>query len=367
MDYPVEYKELKAGNLQTEREQRNRIFNDIYKRLLSAGTINEDLVTKDYLQKVIADLPSGGGGGGAVDSVVSGTGISVDSSDPANPEVSISDTTVTAGSYGVGSTNTVVNFVVNAQGQLTSAGTNLIDIDAAQVSGQLNTSQFADGSVTDAKLRNSNALSVIGRPTNTSGDPQDIVASVTGTSLTYNGTSLGFGAINLANSDATAGALIPSRGGTGTNAPVNGSILVGNGLGSWTQTTPATFLNTLDALASTRSASTTFSGPLFETGTISITLASNTSNWAPTGFASCNIIRLTASAAINLSGIGAGTAGRRITLMNVGTNTVTILHNSTSTAANQFLCPGSVNFSLTANKCVDLWYDTTSSRWRIIG
>jgi hypothetical protein len=52
-----------------------------------------------------------------------------------------------------------------------------------------------DNSVTDAKLRDSVALSVIGRATNSSGDPTDIVASSDGDILRRSGTTLGFGAI----------------------------------------------------------------------------------------------------------------------------------------------------------------------------
>jgi hypothetical protein len=47
--------------------------------------------------------------------------------------------------------------------------------------------------VTDAKLRNSAALSVIGRSANTAGDPADIAAGTDGHVLRRSGTALGFG------------------------------------------------------------------------------------------------------------------------------------------------------------------------------
>jgi len=53
----------------------------------------------------------------------------------------------------------------------------------------------ANNSITNAKLRDSVALSVIGRSANSTGDPGDIAASSDGDVLRRSGTSLGFGAI----------------------------------------------------------------------------------------------------------------------------------------------------------------------------
>lgn len=52
-----------------------------------------------------------------------------------------------------------------------------------------------NNAVTDAKLRDSNGLSVIGRTANSSGDPADIIASSDDTVLRRSGTAIGFGAI----------------------------------------------------------------------------------------------------------------------------------------------------------------------------
>lgn len=56
----------------------------------------------------------------------------------------------------------------------------------------VNTLKLAADAVTDAKLRNSSALSVIGRASNTNGDPADILASATNTFLSRRGTALVF-------------------------------------------------------------------------------------------------------------------------------------------------------------------------------
>jgi len=66
---------------------------------------------------------------------------------------------------------------------------------------------LVDNAVTNAKIRDSAGLSVIGRSANTSGDPGDITASTDNQVLRRSGTSIGFGAVNLASSDAVTGDL----------------------------------------------------------------------------------------------------------------------------------------------------------------
>jgi hypothetical protein len=56
----------------------------------------------------------------------------------------------------------------------------------------------ADNSITDAKLRDSAGLSVIGRSANTSGNPADIVAASDNQVLRRSGTSIGFGQVATA-------------------------------------------------------------------------------------------------------------------------------------------------------------------------
>lgn len=71
------------------------------------------------------------------------------------------------------------------------------------------------GVVTSAMLRNSAALSVIGRSVNSTGVPADISAGSDNQVLRRSGTSLDFGAVNLASSAAVTGALPIVNGGTG--------------------------------------------------------------------------------------------------------------------------------------------------------
>ena len=72
----------------------------------------------------------------------------------------------------------------------------------------------ADNAITNAKLRDSTANSVIGRSISTAGDPADIVSSGDGVVLRRTGSTLGFGTLDLANANTFTGVLPIARGGT---------------------------------------------------------------------------------------------------------------------------------------------------------
>ncbi len=110
------------------------------------------------------------------------------------------------------------------------------------------------------------------------------------------------------------------------------------------------------------------SGPVTRSGIISpaALAAGTTSNYAPTGLATCNTMRVTPDAGGSvLSGILAASFAQEIVLYNIGAGDLTLAHDATSTAANRFLCPGSVDRIVIANESVTIWYDLTSARWRI--
>lgn len=94
-------------------------------------------------------------------------------------------------------------------------------------------------------------------------------------------------------------------------------------------------------------------------------LSGNTDNWAPTGHATADYWRISASAKYHLTGIAGGTAGRVIVLHNVGSFDIPLWHDTTSTAANRFT--SATLFTLVPGQSCTLQYDGTSSRWRIIG
>ena len=94
-------------------------------------------------------------------------------------------------------------------------------------------------------------------------------------------------------------------------------------------------------------------------------ITGNTDNYNPVGLTTCNVLRLSTDASRNLTGLVAFPA--LILLSNVGAQDLVLVHDATSTAANRFYCPGSANFTLSANDSVFIWYDIVSSRWRVLG
>lgn len=58
--------------------------------------------------------------------------------------------------------------------------------------------------------------------------------------------------------------------------------------------------------------------------------------------------------------------GQECSIVNVSAaDTITLVHQATSTAANQFLCTAAANIVLAVNEEALLWYDSTTLRWRV--
>lgn len=103
--------------------------------------------------------------------------------------------------------------------------------------------------------------------------------------------------------------------------------------------------------------------------------AGSTDNYSPTGIGTANILRLTPDAGgtsaisgiVPTAGGSLGAGGRLLLICNIGSANLTLTHDATSTAANRFLCPGSTDLVIPANATRQLWYDATSSRWRVMG
>jgi hypothetical protein len=90
----------------------------------------------------------------------------------------------------------------------------------------LPTAGLVDNAVTDPKLRDSAGLSVIGRGANSTGNPADIVAGTNKQVLRRDGSSLGFGAVDLSSNQAVTGTLPVNQGGTGITS-------FGTGVATW--------------------------------------------------------------------------------------------------------------------------------------
>lgn len=97
-----------------------------------------------------------------------------------------------------------------------------------------------------------------------------------------------------------------------------------------------------------------------------LTLAATVSNF--TLATSTSLLRCIPSGANqNLSGLAAPTFARSVYIYNAdATNTLTLLHDSTSASANRFYCPSSVNYDLLPLSGCLIIYDITASRWAIL-
>ncbi len=171
---------------------------------------------------------------------------------------------------------------------------------------------------------------------------------------------------NFARFDTTTGKLIKD-GGSFTAATIPNVAA-----GTISATNVQTALNELDTEKAPL-ASPAFTGTVdisqahLFSGVISPTqITVDQDNYAPTGFSTCSVVRLTSDAARSITGLAGGSAGRNVLLLNVNASSnITLTHDATSTSANRFYCPNSVNFVLLPNASAWAWYDTTSSRWRI--
>lgn len=111
----------------------------------------------------------------------------------------------------------------------------------------------------------------------------------------------------------------------------------------------------------------TFNKSFALTGDITPTqIAATTNDYNPTGLATAAVLRLSTDASRNLTGLQSGADGRIIIIANVGSfNLVLKDENASSSAANRFALTADV--TLTPDTVVLLQYDSTSSRWRVIG
>lgn len=94
------------------------------------------------------------------------------------------------------------------------------------------------------------------------------------------------------------------------------------------------------------------------------TITAGVNDYAPTGFATAAVVRLQADTARTITGLAGGTAGRMVWLTNVGTATITLATESTSSTAGNRFAFGPTPFDLLPGNSVSLWYDGTSTRWR---
>lgn len=96
-------------------------------------------------------------------------------------------------------------------------------------------------------------------------------------------------------------------------------------------------------------------------------LSASVNDYSPTGHATASVERWSSGVtARNVTGLDAAALPRPV-VANVGSATITLKHESASSAAaNRFLCPGGVDYLLGAGNTVELVRDSVSARWRIV-
>lgn len=93
-------------------------------------------------------------------------------------------------------------------------------------------------------------------------------------------------------------------------------------------------------------------------------LAANANDYAPSGYATASMMRLSSDAARDITGIDAGVGMGRLVLVNVGSFAITLKDaDANSAAANRFAF--GADYVLAAGASVSIVYDSTSSRWRL--
>lgn len=164
---------------------------------------------------------------------------------------------------------------------------------------------------------------------------------------------------------------------TGANWTATNPILAAGEIGIETDTTPQRFkIGNGSAAWSALAYSGTVSSVAGRTGAITLT-SSDISNTVASpaqltadqndyALASGDILRISSSAARNITGIVATTGGDARLLVNVGSFDITLKHQSaSSTAANRFLCAGASDYTLSAGASAPVVYDATSAGWRV--
>jgi hypothetical protein len=167
--------------------------------------------------------------------LTAGTGISITNGTGSITVAATNNGTVTS----VSGTGTVqgltLSGTVTSSGSLTLGGSlSAVDL-ASQVTGDLPFSNLAQGS----------ALSVLGVTGNATADVGSIAAGTDHQVLRRSGTSVAFGAVNLAQAAATTGSLPVNKGGTGAATLTANNVILGNGTSAVQFVAPGTSGNVL--------------------------------------------------------------------------------------------------------------------------
>jgi hypothetical protein len=188
-------------------------------KLADASVSNTEF---QYLDGVTSSIQTQFGSKVTSISVASANGLAGSSSGGTTPSLTLSTTITgllkgngTAISAAVSGTDyqAAGNYITALTGDVTASGPGS---SAATISAN---------AVTNSKFRQSSGLSVVGRSANTTGDVADITAASDNQILRRSGTSIGFGSIDLSQSNAVGASILPvANGGTGIASGTSGGV-----------------------------------------------------------------------------------------------------------------------------------------------
>lgn len=95
-------------------------------------------------------------------------------------------------------------------------------------------------------------------------------------------------------------------------------------------------------------------------------ITANQNNYNPSGAGSASVLRIDTDASREITGFGFPVAYKTILVVNAGSNPSVFKNESaSSTAENRFAF--GADLTLATQQAVMMWYDPTSSRWRLVG
>lgn len=142
-----------------------------------------------------------------------------------------------SGAGTVAATDTILQAIQKLNGNIgaiTDTGITQLtgDVTAGPGSGS-QAATIANNAVSDAKFRQSAALSVVGRSANSTGNVADIISSANHQVLRRHNTTVDFGSIDLSQSNTVGTSILGvANGGTGQSSYTDGQILIGNTTGN---------------------------------------------------------------------------------------------------------------------------------------
>lgn len=90
-------------------------------------------------------------------------------------------------------------------------------------------------------------------------------------------------------------------------------------------------------------------------------------NYNPTGLQTADVLRLTSTGNNSITGIVAPSPVASVTkrLINIGSGNITMINGSASSSAGNRFSSGA-NRAIGGGEALDIWYDITETRWKII-